>query len=240
MLAGLFTNVVFGVFICSVLLATVDAGGGSVAGYDRETAATNVWVMQGLFAVMYMQTFSELAERVRSGDIAVDLARPVDVQFAWLATDLGRAGFVTLARLFVPVGFGALFFGARGPATPGRAVAFAVGLVLAVVVSFACRFAVSLVAFWLVEIRGIMTFFSVGSGLLAGLIVPLHLFPGWARTAAYATPFPAMLQAPADLWVGRGSVPWLLAMQLAWAVVMLAVGRLVFRRGIAKLVVQGG
>jgi ABC-2 type transport system permease protein len=164
----------------------------------------------------------------------------VDVQFAWLATDLGRAGYTTLTRLFIPVAFGAVFFGARGPATAGRAVAFAVGLVLAAVVSFACRFAVSLVAFWLVEIRGVLTFFSIGSGLLAGVIVPLHLFPDWGRAVAYATPFPAMLQAPADLWVGRGAVPELLAMQAAWAVVTLAVGRLVLRRGVAKLVVQGG
>jgi ABC-2 type transport system permease protein len=67
-------------------------------------------------------------------------------------------------------------------------------LLLAVVVSFACRFAISLAAFWIVDVRGVVSVYVLTSNLLCGLILPLQLFPTWLKTVAHATPFPSMLQ----------------------------------------------
>ena len=65
---------------------------GTVAGYDLATAITYVWLGQGLLAVVLLWGDTEFSDRVRSGDIVVDLGRPWDLQTALLATDLGRAG----------------------------------------------------------------------------------------------------------------------------------------------------
>ena len=241
--AGIFTGTVFGVLRCSILLATVDSGGGSVAGYDVLGAATYAFVSQGLTGVVVVFTWLELAQRVRTGDIAVDLARPVDLQLSWLASDLGRGAYAAVARFTVPVAVGALTFGIRAPGSPGRTLAFVVSVVLAVAVSFGLRFVVNLAAFWLVDIRGVFTFYMVASTLLAGLVLPVHLFPDWAQVLAWATPFPALLQVPVDVWTGRAGGPpvlVLLAAQLGWAVAVLLLGRLVLARAVAKLVVQGG
>jgi ABC-2 type transport system permease protein len=58
--------------------------------------------------------------------------------------------------------------------------------------------------------------------------------------AIWATPFPAILQAPIDIAIGRGAALPLLAHQLAWTVALLAVGRLVLARAVRTLVIQGG
>ena len=91
--AGVFVNTVFGVIKLSILLGVAESAGGEVAGYDRAAFSTYAWLSQGLIAVVMIFTWTELAERVRTGDIAVDLARPVDLQLAWLAADLGRAAW---------------------------------------------------------------------------------------------------------------------------------------------------
>ncbi|MCA1696861.1 MAG: hypothetical protein LC749_20235 [Actinobacteria bacterium] len=52
----------------------------------------------------------ELAGRVRTGQVSADLLRPVDLQAALLAEDVGRAGFAMLTRFAVPVVIGGFAF----------------------------------------------------------------------------------------------------------------------------------
>ncbi len=54
------------------------------------------------------------------------------------------------------------------------------------------------------------------------------------------TPFPALFQTPIDVFTERGDGLGLLAAQLAWAALLLLLGRLVLTRGARRLVVQGG
>jgi len=241
--AGVFVNTLFGVIKLSILLAVADSAGGTVAGYDRIGLSTYAWMSQGLIAVVMIFAWTELADRVRTGDIAVDLARPVDLQLAWLAADLGRAAWGLLSRAVLPVLFGAAFFGFRVPSDLLALALVPVSITLAVVVSFACRFLVNLAAFWITEVRGPVLFYVLVSGLLGGHLIPVQLFPGWLQALAYATPFPAILQWPIDLVTGQatgGRAVLVVAAQVGWALALLALGRLVLSRATRRLVVQGG
>lgn len=242
-LAGAFTNTVFGVVKVSILLGVAAAAGGSVAGYDRLELSTYTWLSQGLIAIVHVFGWTEVAERVRTGDIAIDLARPLDLQVGWLLQDLGRAAYATGVRFVVPLAVGALFFGLRVPESVWTLPLFALSTVLAVIVSFGCRLLVNLCAFWLLDVRGLITFYVLTSTLLMGMLVPVPLFPDWLRLLAYSTPFPAIVQAPVD--VASERLPGLatlglVATQLGWAVLVLAVGRIVLARATRRLVVQGG
>ena len=241
--AGVFVNTVFGVIKLSILLAVAKSAGGSVAGYDPEALSTYAWVSQAMIAFVMVFTDTELSDRVKTGDIAVDLARPVDLQLSWLAADLGRAAWALVSRGIVPIAFGATFFGFHVPSNPTAIVLLVPSLVLAVVVSFALRFMLNLTAFWLTEIRGIVLLYVFTSGLLAGHLIPTQLFPGWLHTLAYATPFPALIQTPIDLTTGLATGTHalrLVAAQVAWAMILLALGRVVQGRATRRLVVQGG
>lgn len=241
--AGALTNTVFGVVKASITIAAIAAAGGALAGYDATQGATYAWLVQGMVATVALFGWNDLALRIRTGDVAVDLARPVDLQLSWLASDLGRAAFMLLPRGLPPVLIGLLFFDVTLPGTALPYLLALVSLTLAVVVSFACRFALNLVAFWLMDVRGAITLYVVASNVLAGLIVPVSWFPAWMRLLARATPFPSMLQAPVDVLSGRVSgvgTLTTLGVQAFWVVVTLGVGRVVLARAIRKLVVQGG
>lgn len=237
--AGLVTNIVFGFMRCAVLL-TVFAGSAQVAGYNPSTTVTFVWIGQALIAVVLLWANSDFGERVRSGDIAVDLLRPVDLQAALLAEDLGRASFALLTRFAVPLLVGLAFFDLTLPSSALRWTAFGLSVLLAILVSFAIRFLLNLVAFWLLDWRGLLSLHAVIGGMLSGLVIPIAFFPDWARVAIWSTPFPAILQAPIDIAIGRGATLPLLAHQLAWAIVLLVGGRLMLARAVRTLVIQGG
>ena len=240
--AGAFTNIIFGLMRGSVLLALF-AERERIGAYDAAATITYVWVTQGLLNVVALWGWQELALRVRSGDIATDLIRPIHPIRAGLATDYGRALYQLIFRGIPPVAVGALAFGAVLPADPFVWLAFFASLALAVAVSFGFRLLYNLAAFWTTDTRGAMILALVVMSVFSGFTIPIQFFPPWLAAIANATPFPAMVQTPVDIFVGatRGpSVLVALAGQLAWAAGLLVVSYWLFAVGTRRLVVQGG
>jgi ABC-2 type transport system permease protein len=243
-LAAAATNTVFGFLRCFVLLAVAAGGGAQTAGYTAEQLALYTWASQGLIGVVAMWGWTELGDRIRSGDVVNDLLRPIHPVLSYLYADLGRAAHAAVTRFVVPIVTGALFFTLYVPNRPETYPLFVASVLLAVLVSFAARYLVNAAGYWLLDVRGLVMAWTVGSSLLAGLAFPVHFVPGWLPVAVWvATPFPSMLQAPLDVLVERGSRVALLgevAGQAAWAGLLLFGCWYVQRRATAKLVVQGG
>jgi ABC-2 type transport system permease protein len=239
--AGVFTNTVFG-FIQAYILLALYAHRSDIGGYDTSDTLTYVWLAQALLMTVYMFGWQELALRIRDGSIATDLARPLDPQRYWLAFDLGRAPYHLIFRGILPFVFGALVFQLHYPTFPD-ALAFAVSVSLAVVVSLGFRFLYNSAAFWVIDVRGVMTIALMLSLFFSGMVMPLSFFPGWLSTLAHALPFASIMQTPIDIWLGKHHGPALvgvLALQVFWALVFLGLGRVTLRAGRQKLVIQGG
>src|ERR671914_3051391 len=115
--AGVFTNTVFG-FILAYILLAVFRERDAVGSYDASDAVTYVWIAQGLLMTIYIWGWFEVGERVRTGDIATDLQRPLDFQAYWLAQDVGRAAYHAIFRGVPPFIFGALVFDLLIPHNP--------------------------------------------------------------------------------------------------------------------------
>jgi ABC-2 type transport system permease protein len=76
MVAASVTNTVFGFLRFAVMLAVIDTGARTVAGYDEPQLATFVWAGQGLIGVVLLWAPPDLAERIRTGDVATVEAFP--------------------------------------------------------------------------------------------------------------------------------------------------------------------
>jgi ABC-2 type transport system permease protein len=243
MVAGLLTNIVFGFIRASILFAAVKSAGGQLAGYTAGTISSYVWLSQGLLGALEISGRADIGDRIRTGDVAIDFTRPVDLQTWHLAEDVGRAAYTLLPRGLPSVLVGALTVGLIMPATALPYVLGVISVLLAVVISFYCRYAVNVLGFWLLDTRGARTLYLVTSSFLAGLYVPVGLFPGWLTTVAYCTPFPAILQLPINVLSGHDSGALAVrdvALQICWVVVTCLVGRVLTHAGRTKLVVQGG
>lgn len=240
--AGVFTNTAFGFFTAYIYMAVFDAVP-RIGGFELDEALTYNFVTQGLLMPLYIWGWVEVAETVRTGQIATDLYRPVDFQAYWLAQDLGRAVYHLFLRGVPPFVIASLVFSLRLPRSPAVWMAVAASFVLAVVVSFALRFLTNLSAFWLLDVRGVITIASAAWTLLSGFTIPVAFFPDALRDVAYALPFVAMVALPADIFLERvrgAEIAGVLGVQAVWAAVLLGAGRLVLRAATRKLVVQGG
>jgi ABC-2 type transport system permease protein len=240
--AGVFTNTFFGFLLAYVLLA-VYRERDTVGSYDARDAVTYVWLAQGMLMTIYIWNWFDVALRVRSGDIATDLQRPLDIQGYWLAHDLGRAAYHAVYRGIPPFVVGALVFDVLVPRSPLVWAAFLASLGLAVVTSFAFRLLYNLSSFWLLDYRGVGILAMTAATFFSGQIVPLAFFPDGLELLAWALPFASMVQAPIEVWLGHAEgaeLAGLLGLQLFWAASLLLLGRAVLAAGLRKLVIQGG
>ncbi|MFI5680454.1 ABC transporter permease [Streptomyces cellulosae] len=240
--AGVFTNTVFGVILVHTYLALWDERP-HLGGYDQAQAVTYVWLGQALLAGLAIQGGgfeNELMERIRTGDVAIDLYRPADLQMWWLASDLGRSLFQLLGRGVVPFLVGALFFPVALPDDPLIWLAFGVAVVLGAVVSFGIRYLVALSAFWLLDGKGMLQLLMITGVFCSGMTLPLNVFPGVLGEVVRALPWSALLQLPADVLMGKADPLGAYVFAAAWAVVLLVGGRLLESAATRRVVVQGG
>jgi ABC-2 type transport system permease protein len=239
-LSATFTNTVFGFLRAAVLIALWRARP-ALGGYQVADAVTFSFLTQALIEPIRIFGGSlDLTERIRTGDVAIDLHRPVDLQAWWLADDLGRAAFAVLSRSALPMIGGALVFSLHWP-PPATWAAFAVAVLLALFVSFGLRYLVSLAVFWLHDDRGVHAISLVTSMFFSGMIIPLVVFPGRLGDLARLLPWAALVQLPADVFLGkRTDLLAVYSFQAAWAVALLAAGRLLTTAARRRLVVHGG
>lgn len=248
--ARVITNTVFGFIISYTYLALWQVRP-HLGGYDLSSALTYVWIGQGLLSVAALNdlgALTDLQTRITNGDVAVDLYRPVDMQAWWLACDLGRAGYQMLANAVVPILVGSLAFHLRVPQGSGLQIAaawcaFALSLLLALVVGYAIRYLVALTGFWLLDVRGVQLVYFLACSFFGGFFLPVSLFPPVLEAISRALPFVAVFQVPTDILLQHydtAGTLTALALQAVWAAVLLGLGRLMQARAAFKVVVQGG
>lgn len=243
-LAGLTTNLFFGLLRAAVMLALFEARGvAEASGLSVQQAVTYTGLTQALSMALALWGWMDLARVVRSGEVAADLQRPMDFYAWWGAQDAGRA-LAQLALRAVPImAVYALFYPILWPPTLWHALAFGLSLMLAISLSYAWRFLVTCALFWNPDALGVLRVGYFLPYLLSGFLLPLDLLPGWLETGLRALPFSAMVAAPVEVYLGvvpladLGSV---LLWQAAWAVALSALAYSVLNAARQRLAVFGG
>lgn len=241
--AGVFTNTVFA-FLLSYVMLAVFRERPEIDGFDALDAVTLVFIGQGLYPLsMGSMGVAEVADRIKSGEVAVDLSRPYDFQAWWAAVAAGRAFHMGLYRGLAPVAVGGIAVGLRWPDSVGVWLLFLVSVALAAAVAFAWGFLLQLCAFWILDVRGPYQIGWLAAQFLSGLHVPVVVFPDGLEAVVRALPFVAMVQLPGELFLGKhpgAGALGVLLVQLGWLGVLVLAGRLVLARAVLKVVVHGG
>ena len=241
--AGIVTNTVFGFIYAYVMRAVYRSVDGPIDGFTADETITYVFVAQGFLMVVGGFRAGEISERVQSGDVVIDLYRPVDFQAYWLSRDLGKAFFFAIFRGVPPVLVGGLVLELTFPASPVRWTLFIVAAMLAAMLAAAYRFIAEMVSFWIFDVRGVVQMFVLTQLFFQGSIIPLYFLPDGFEGAVRLLPFAQLVQHPVEVLLGRGAGEnplEVFGLQVGWLVVLLLVGRITVLRAARRVVVQGG
>lgn len=206
---------------------------------------TYTWLGQAFFMMLPFSANPdpEVRAMMRSGAVAYELARPLDLYSLWYTRALAARSAPTLLRATPMFVAGILFLGMRPPPSLAAGFAWLLATLGALFLVSAVSTLITVTLLWTISGDGIARLVPSLALLGSGLIIPLPLFPEGMQPLLRFLPFRGMADDPFRLYIGHlppGALWGILAHQLAWTLIFVLMGRVLLARGTHRLVVQGG
>ncbi len=240
-LGGLVTQVFFGlvyIFLYTTLYA------GESPEMLRDTI-TYVWLQQMFFRMMFSAD-GELTNLIMSGGVAYMLVRPVDQHRFWVCRDVGGRLVGALMRLIPMVAIQFILPKELRIALPDgwlSLVQFVFSLLIGCVCLCELISIIDAINMKTLDKRGISAILNLTMMTFSGNVIPLTLFPDKLQTLIRYQPFAQALDAPIRMYQNCASLQeWLLnaAVQVAWILILRAIGRAMWQKRLDNMIVQGG
>lgn len=211
-------------------------------GRSYEEMVVYVLVAEILLLLCHSNVAVDLAEKVKTGDISINLIRPVGLKWYsfWeqMSSNLFRLLFVGLPTIVISVSL----WPVCSLSTENVLLAL-VSTALAVLLNFYFQYIVGLLAFWFKNgtyakmlIGGLMSIF-------AGQKIPLWFYPSFLVTICSFLPFKYMVYEPIAILLGEyrgGEAINVLLMQAAWILGLWILECFVWHRVQTAIEIQGG
>jgi len=249
-LAGIVTQVFFGLVNIMVITAFYASSTGAQPLTVQE-AVSYVWLAQALLLVLPFRVDQELTRLIRTGNVAYELARPVQLPLVWLARAIAdrtapvllRAGPQLLFSVVLLRLFGWSEIALAAPASPAAGLLAGVSALAGAAVAATVGLVASATLFWTIAGTGTSILFQTLIWVMSGVNIPLPLWPDWLQPVIRALPFRAMIDVPFQIYLGTISgteIAPQIALQVVWAAALFGCAWLMVARGTRRLVVQGG
>ena len=245
-LAGIATQFVWGFMEINVFLAFHRSDPSSFPMEFRQLASY-IW-MQQAFLALFMTWFmeNEIFDCIMDGNICYELCRPIDIYNMWFARSVAnrasrallRCAPILLVAFFLPLPYSMTL-----PADILTFVCFLASMALSLTVTVAICMVIYMLSFFTVSPQGIRIIFAMTAELLQGTIIPLPFFPPGIQKIIELLPFASMENVPLRIYSGniRGKAAvYAMLLQVFWIIVLITVGKLICRRAMKKITLQGG
>jgi ABC-2 type transport system permease protein len=232
-------NVTIYYFIWSAVFRS----GQSIAGYNLAQMITYIsvgWIIRSFYTNTIDQ---EMAYEMIEGSIAMNLIKPVSVQWMWLSRAMGESAF-RLALLTVPTAVLVSFiFHVQAPASRIGFLLFLVAVLGSFFLMGAINFMIGTCAVPLKSILALIRAKYWLIELLSGLLIPMSYFPDKVGKVLAWLPFEHIAYTPLQIYLGKLDQPSALralATQWAWVFALLFFGDLWWSRASSKITIHGG
>lgn len=216
---------------------------GAVEGITVNDMVTYVIITTVISTISLHRLITDVDERLRSGDIAIDLVKPMHYPSLQFADQLGRSAF-QLAFVVVPmVVISMVAFDIQAPAGSGAIVGFIVALAIALLISFTQGLLLALLAFWFLTTFHFIWANGALLTLFGGANLPLWFFPDTLETIARLLPYQFVAFVPAAIYLGEISGSdkvRTLVLGVIWVAIHGAACHLLWTAAVRRLTLQGG
>lgn len=245
-MAGMSTQLVWGTMELLLYRSLYLANPGRFP-MGMEALSSYIWLQQAFLSLFYLWAFEmELINAVRTGDVAYELLRPMNLYGMWMTRSLSLRLSRGLLRCWPILLVGALLpapYGLRFEGSPASFLLFLVSVMLMLGVSCAYTGIIYAICFYTTDSTGFRSVSMAAADLLGGGIVPLPFLPEGLRRVAELSPFGAMQNVPLRIFGGdlAGAAAWnAVGLQLFWCLALVGIGTVLTWGGIRRVCIAGG
>jgi ABC-2 type transport system permease protein len=244
-IAGLITNFFFGLVRAMVFVAFY-ALNLQPQPMTLEQAVTYSWLTEATFRLLPWTRDSEVLAQIRSGNVAYELCRPLNLYLNWYCRLIALRVAPTLLGSVPLLIFACLLPGdirAGLPVSPVAGLAWLAATLVALLLSCSITNLIAISTFWTTTGDGLIWILPAIAMILSGTIVPLAFFPDWLQSILKILPFAGLLDIPARFYSGLLPVREVfqyLALELAWTGFFVVLGLRLIAAGMQRVVIQGG
>lgn len=235
-------NTIISIVVYCCIYRALYAGAGNVDGITLQMVTTNFVISLGLsLAFGFDEMF--LQNKVRDGSIANEFLKPVNFKLRMLAENVGNGIFKLVFNFIPALIFGIVFIDLCAPRSAGSLAAMVLSIMLGYLVLWLISFIVQTWCFWLFSVWGIITIKNVFVNILSGSMLPIWFMPSVLRKIVSFTPFESIYFTPVRIYLGEltgTDILYSMAVQVFWIILLSVIGNLFWKKGVKKLIVQGG
>ena len=204
-----------------------------------------IWIQQAFLALLMPWGGGlNIGENIISGNIAYDLARPMNLYNRWffemVANKISnfalRCSPILLVAFFLPEPFRLSL-----PTSPFQFLMFAVSITLTLCLVTAYQLIDATSIFYTMSRYNVI--FVIAGDFFAGNYIPLPFFPESIRKIVELSPFGAMANMPLRIYSGNISgmdAIYGICLQIFWLTILLLMGKGLMRKALLRVVTQGG
>lgn len=219
---------------------------GVMAGLSLKQLVAYAWLTQLLFMMQPMGIDGEILNKITSGDVGIEMCRPIDLYFHWFAKTAAskltpmfwRGSATILFGIFMPLGYRL-----SPPASLSGFICMLASSASALLLCTAYAMLVCAIRLNITWGEGPTYIIMLIGGVLSGGYLPLQLWPKPMQGFLLVQPFAGYLDIPLRLYIGTlapGDAIWAIGLQLLWVTVFVAIGKLLMSRRLKSIIVQGG
>ena len=186
---------------------------------------------------------SRAMRQISSGQIAIDLARPVDMQLLRYAEWSGLFAIDAVLVALPTWGLFRLLGLVEGPASIAQGMLFIASVALGWVVLAGIQYVTGAIVLRALHYDGFTRARVALQELFGGALIPLSVMPDQMRIAAEVLPFRTITSTPALIYLGRlegADAAAAIGIQAAWAAAIVIGGRMLWNSLVSRLEIQGG
>lgn len=239
---GIICQVFFGLILIALYRALYQTRPQSM---PLASVTTYVWLQQAFFR-MLLASDGDLLDKIRTGSIAYDLCRPLQLYGYYYVRIMAQKLVGSLMRAAPMLVFAALLPTGWGIQAPVSGPAFLVAL-MGLLLGLLCVCALENItmAFTMrtLDSRGVQAMLNLLMMTLSGNILPLTLFPDSWQKVITLLPYAQLLDAPIRLYSGQWPLteaPRVPLTQCVWTLLLIGLGLLLWRQNQKRLIIQGG
>lgn len=242
------SEIVFGIIgsllriLIQISIWTALLAGGSV----QNITLSDMVTFTILSFVVGLFTWTDLARvlgrKVKSGTIAIDLVRPINLKLFLVSEDISQHFFTLLSSGIPVVIIATIVWGIQLPPLP-IFLLFLLSLILAIWLMYSLDYTMGVLVFWITNDQYLS--FMKGSlmTIFSGSLIPLWFYPDWLLRIGFFLPYRLIVFEPISIFLGH--ISWdealnIIFMQLLWIAILYAAEKVLWHKAQKHVFVQGG